>query len=200
MRQRQLVPGARHADVEQAPLLLELVFVLLRLAVRQISLFEADHEDRRELETLGGVERRERHGRRCRTQRRRPRRSRAKRRRGSPSRSRLPRSNARTPRPTTGAPGGCPFSPRPPGPSRSRRAPRSRWTPAGGRAGPRANSSALSRGDPRRSRGTARGPFGPARPGPARARPRPPRGTCPTAARPRPAGRASRLRCRGRER
>ena len=47
-------------DVEQPPLLLELVLVLAGLAVRQVSLLEADDEHLRELEPLGGVERRER--------------------------------------------------------------------------------------------------------------------------------------------
>jgi hypothetical protein len=50
--------GAGHADVTEATLFLELLGVtaLERADVRQNSLLHADHEHRRELEALGGVQ------------------------------------------------------------------------------------------------------------------------------------------------
>src|SRR4030095_17185386 len=61
-RYGQGVFGPRHSDVEESPLLFELVLVLGGLAVRKEALLEPDDEDVLELEALGGVQRRERDG------------------------------------------------------------------------------------------------------------------------------------------
>jgi hypothetical protein len=52
-----LAHGARHADITQAPLLLEAVEVIQRALVRKQTLLHAAHEHHRELQPLGGVQR-----------------------------------------------------------------------------------------------------------------------------------------------
>ena len=56
MHQVEPILGARHADVRQAPLLLQLAIVLERTPMRQQPLLEPDDEDDRELQALGGVQ------------------------------------------------------------------------------------------------------------------------------------------------
>ena len=53
----RLRPRARHADVAEPPLLLELLFVLARSRVREQPFLEAGEDDDRKLEPLGAVQR-----------------------------------------------------------------------------------------------------------------------------------------------
>ena len=62
VRQEEPLLGAGDADVGEAALLLELLLVVERPAVREEALLEPGDEDDRELEALRGVERDERHG------------------------------------------------------------------------------------------------------------------------------------------
>ena len=63
VREREALHGARHADVGEPPLLLDVV-VLDRARVREDPLLHADHEDGAVLEALRVVERHQRHLRR----------------------------------------------------------------------------------------------------------------------------------------
>ncbi len=53
----ELLLRARHADVEEPPLLLQVLALALRVPVRQESVLEAGQEDDRKLESLGAVQR-----------------------------------------------------------------------------------------------------------------------------------------------
>jgi hypothetical protein len=54
-RQHQPLARSREADVAEAPLLLDLLFVLGRTGVREEAFFHAGDDDDRKFESLGGV-------------------------------------------------------------------------------------------------------------------------------------------------